>query len=203
MDNLNWVDYLFIIIFVVSALVGFKRGLLKETLSLLSIIAAIIIAGLFADKLATIFMNYPTVKNFITWASNAIGTDTTQPVSYFALLMSFSILFAATMIVGSIITQVFGLGLGAGILSLGNHVLGAIFGLIRGFIIILIVMFLVQLTPLGKQSWWQESQFVNQFQPYVAKLIAFVSPAIEAIEAKTNIGGTLKDTGQKIQQMIQ
>lgn len=203
MDNLNWVDYIFIIIFAVSLLVGFKRGIIKEVLSLASIIAAFVIASLFADKLATTFMNFPSVKSFITWASNFIGMDTTQPVSYFALIMSFCVLFAATMIVGSIITHVFSLGLDVGILSLGNHVLGAVFGLIRGFIISLVVMLLIQLTPLGKQTWWQQSQFVTQFQPYVTKLVAFISPAISAIEAKTNIGGTLKETGQKIQKMIQ
>lgn len=203
MDNMNWVDYIFVIIFVVSALVGFKRGFIKEIIALASIIAAVIIASMFADSLASAFMNSPTGKSFITWASNLLGMDTTQPLSYFALLMSFCILFAATMILGSILTSILGAGLSMGIISIGNHLLGAAFGLIRGFIIILVVMFLVELTPLGQQSWWTQSQFVIQFQPYVARLVAFVSPAITAIEEKTNIGGTLKDTGQKIQQMIQ
>ncbi|OGT37492.1 MAG: hypothetical protein A3F11_02420 [Gammaproteobacteria bacterium RIFCSPHIGHO2_12_FULL_37_14] len=203
MDNMNWVDYIFVIIFVVSVLVGFKRGLIKEVISIVAIIAALVIASLFADRLAATFMNYPAVKNFINWASNLIGMDTTQPVSYFALLLSFCVLFALTMIVGSIASRIFSIGLDVGILSIGNHLLGGVFGLIRGFIYVLVVIFLVQLTPLKKESWWQQSTFVNQYQPYVAKLIEFVSPAIAAIEEKTKIGETLKETGQKIQQMIQ
>ncbi|HLB42170.1 MAG TPA: CvpA family protein [Gammaproteobacteria bacterium] len=203
MDNMNWVDYIFIIIFAVSILVGFKRGIIKEIISIAAIVAAIVIASLFSDRLAAAFMNAQPVKNFITWASNFIGMDTTSSVSYFALLMSFCILFAATMIVGSIITNVLSLGLDVGILSLGNHVLGAVFGLVRGLIIVLIVIFLVQLTPLGRQSWWQQSVLVTEYQPYVARFIAFVSPAIAAIEEKTKVGETLKETGQKIQQLIQ
>lgn len=203
MDNMNFVDYILLIIFAVSILVGFRRGLIKELVSLGTLIAAIIIASLFADKLAAVFMNYASVKNFVGYASTSTGMNAAQPVSYLALLLSFCILFALTMIVGSILSQVFGVSLHVGILSLGNHLLGGIFGLVRGFIFVLVLIFAVQLTPLGKMSWWQQSQLVVQYQPYVAQLVAFVSPALAAIEAKTNVGETIKETGQKLQQMIQ
>ena|SRR3990167_5868603 len=203
MADMNWVDYLLLIIIGLSVLVGFKRGLVREMISLASIIVAFVVAGMFAETLAKTFMTYPSVQSLITRASDFLGIDTTQPVSYFALLMSYASLFVVTIIAGNIISQVLNLGFGAGVFGIGNHLLGGAFGLCRGAIIVLIVIYLMQLTPLGKQSWWMRSQIVIAYQPTVQLLASFVSPTLAKIEEKTKIGETIKDTGSQLQQMIQ
>ena len=186
MNNLNWVDYIFIAIFIMSALVGFRRGLAKEITSLATLIAAIIISSLFAERLATTFLNSPSIKSFITSLSTWIGMDASQPVGYLALFLSFCLLFAATSLLGSIISSIISMGFTS--LGFVNHLLGGVFGLIRGFILSIIIMFLVQLTPFSTQIGWTQSQLVAQFQPYAARLTSFISPILSNFQAQAPIG---------------
>ncbi|MFW8696320.1 CvpA family protein, partial [Mesorhizobium japonicum] len=81
-------------------------------------------------------------------------------VSYAALAISFGLLFAGTVIAGSIVGYVLNIAFQTGILGFGNRILGAGFGLCRGFIICLVIIFVVQLTPLGSEPWWHQSQIV-------------------------------------------
>ena len=117
--------------------------------------------------------------------------------------MSYVILLVITIIAGNMVGYVLNFGFDASLLGIGNHLLGGGFGFCRGFIITLITIFLVQLTPLDEQSWWIQSRLVTAYQPAVKKMVAIVSPAIAKIEEKTKIGQTIKDTGTQLQQMIQ
>lgn len=199
MQSLNWVDYIIIAIFFFSVLGGLTRGFVKEFVSLVSIIAAFIVASMFASPLATAFTNTETVQNAVNQASTAIGMSAAQPVSYFALGLSFAVLFVATIIAGSIISSILNIALQTGILGVGNRLLGGVFGLARGFIINLVMIFIVQLTPLGTSSWWVQSQFVNDFQPAVQWLGNIVSPSLANLKEK--FGQTLQDVNSSIQKM--
>lgn len=199
MQSLNWVDYIILAIFFFSILGGLTRGFVKEFVSLVSIIAAFIVASMFASPLATAFTNTATVQNVVNQASTAIGMSAAQPVSYFALGLSFALLFVATIIAGSIISSILNIALQTGILGIGNRLLGGVFGLVRGFIINLVMIFIVQLTPLGTSNWWVQSQFVNDFQPAVQWLGNIVSPSLANLKEK--FGQTLQDVNSSIQKM--
>lgn len=200
---MNWVDYIIIGIFFFSMLIGFSRGFVKEVISLAALIAAFIIASRYTNALATTFTSSASVQNAVNQASAAIGVSTSQPVSYFALGLSFSVLFFGTLIIGSIVGYVANIFFQIGLLGLGNRLLGGVFGLGRGFILNLVLIFLVQLSPLAKEVWWQQSQLVGSFQPAVVWLGNIVSPSLANLKAKLgqgldSLGGQLKDATQSV-----
>lgn len=197
LQNLNWIDYSILIIFILSILSGLLRGFVKEFVSLVTIIAAFIVATMFASALATVFTNSASVQNAVNQASNAIGINASQPVSYLAIGLSFAILFIATIIIGAIISSILNLAVQTSMLGLGNRLLGGIFGLVRGFIITLVLIFLVQLTPLGSQPWWVQSRFVADLQPVVQWVGNLVSPSLANLKEK--FGEALQNANESSQ----
>lgn len=200
MSSLNWVDFIILAIFFFSMVAGFGRGFVKEMVSLATLIVAFIVAATFTSPLAHFFTSSAPIQSAVTHASNAIGADTAQPVSYAALGISFALLFAGTVVVGSLISYLLNVAFQTGILGLGNRLLGGIFGLCRGFIINLVLIFLLQLTPMATHAAWQQSQFVSSFQPAVQWLGNFVAPGVANLKAR--FGSTLQNAGQSVTQFI-
>lgn len=200
MANLNWVDYIFLIIFFFSMVSGFSRGLVKEVVSLGTLIAAFIVATMFSNSLAAYFNNTSVVQTAVSQTSTAIGVSTAQPISYASIGVSFGVLFVGTMIVGSIIGFFLNLAFSIGILGIGNRVLGGVFGLAKAFIINLVIIFVVQLTAVGGNTWWKQSYIVNQYQPSVVWLGGMVSPALAKLKEKAN--ETLQGVNSSLQNVI-
>lgn len=198
--DLNWVDYILIAIFLFSTLAGFGRGLVRELISLATLVAAFVIAILFSHSLAAMITSSGSVQSVVGQASNTMGMDASQPVSYIALGLSFAVLFAATLIAGAIIGFFINMAFQVGILGIGNRLLGAVFGFCRGFLINLVIIFVLQLTPFSNQAWWQNSQLVNAFQPAVQWLGTIVSPTLSGLKEK--LGETMDNVKSSIQQGV-
>ncbi|WP_172622767.1 CvpA family protein [Aquicella siphonis] len=199
--SLNVVDIVILAIFLISILIGFGRGLVSEVLSLLTLIAAFVIAILFANTLAVYLTHTATVQNLVSQTSGTSGASTSEPVSYMALGVSFGILFVATVFVGMVVKMLLNLMLHTGILGFGNRILGGIFGLGRGYLINLVIIFLVQLSPMASQSWWQQSQYVPKFQSQVVWLGNTVSPALENL--KSTFGSAVGSAMDEVQGAVQ
>lgn len=146
MENLNYLDAVLGGIVILSALIGLARGFVKEVLSLFAWIAAIYVAWLFAERVANDY-----IRQFID----------DELVSYLA---AFGLLFLAVLFIiglfNLVITQLFN---AAGMGGL-NRLLGMLFGFARGFVIGALVVFVLNLTPLTRDDWWQQSQL----RPYFA-----------------------------------
>lgn len=197
MASFNWVDYIILAIFLLSVLAGFGRGFVREMISLLTWVVAIIVAMLFASPLANVFTGTQTVQNLVTSASTSIGMNATESVSYFALGISFLILFVGVIIAGAIIGYIVNTATQTGGVGIVNRLLGGLFGLGRGFIIVLVTIFLLQLTPVGQQSFWQQSQFVISYQPAVIWLANIVNPALASLQSQ--FGQTIQNITSHIQ----
>jgi membrane protein required for colicin V production len=179
MANLNWVDYVLLIILFYSIVMGLIRGLVYEVIALITWIAAVVIACLFSEALSHFFTSFSQVETVVNSTTNASGVDTSQPISYIAIGISFLILFSVTLLIGRLVNAVFS---SMAALSIGNRILGAFFGLFRGLIINLVVIFLLQLTPVGAQLWWSQSQIVTAYQPAVRWLEGVISPSLAELQ---------------------
>jgi membrane protein required for colicin V production len=195
--NFNWIDYIILGIFLFTALSGMTRGGVREIISLLTWIAAFIIAGLFASPLASYFSSSSSVQSIVSSASTNLGVSASSQVSMFALGVSFVLLFFGTVIVGSVIGYVANSAVESAGVSIINRLLGAICGLGRGFLVNLVIIFVVQLTPVAQQSFWTQSALVADYQPYVTWFGNFVQPGLEAMKSK--VGQTLQNFGTGVQ----
>jgi membrane protein required for colicin V production len=182
---LNSVDYFVLFIFGLSILVGYMRGFLREVISLITWVAATAIATLFADKLAAAFSGPSASATQSIVGSDIAGANVTHALSMLSVGVSFTVLFMGTMLVGYLIgTIVTGLASGT-VMSLSNRFLGGIFGAARAFIIVILFMLVAELTPMGSQPAWGQSQFVKSFQPVVAWIEKLVHPELEKIKQQT------------------
>lgn len=179
MYELNWVDYVFIAILAFSVLSGFSRGFVKEIISLITLCTAIVLASIFATTLAATLVNSHSMQGLTSQASAAMGGDASQPVSYAAIGISFALIFAGTVMIGAMLGFFINLAFSVGVIGFGNRILGALFGVCRGALLCLAIIFVVQLTSFAKQEWWGKSWVVQRALPVVAQLGEFVSPGVE------------------------
>lgn len=195
MTNLNWVDLSVLAIFLLSMLAGLMRGFVKEIIGLIAWVAAFIIACLFASRLASAFTSSNTVQSAMTNSSMNLA----EPVSLVSLGISFVCIFVVVLIIGKVISFIIsGAVEGTGV-SFINRFLGAVFGLARGFLLVIVTMFLVGLSPMAGEYWWTESQFVNYFQPIVKMVGEKVQPGLEDLKSK--VGQTISKVNEKVSQV--
>lgn len=137
---LNQVDIAILIITTLSSLFGLWRGLIKEVLSLLSWIAALLVARVYSEYLSEMLL----------------GMIENDGIRY---VTAFAILFVAVMMAGTLINFLLSKVLGASGLKLVDRLLGAVFGIARGLIIVLVVMFISSVF-VSETALWQESKLI-------------------------------------------
>lgn len=131
---MNFVDIIIILIFAASILVGLGRGFVRELISLLTLIAAFFIATTFANQLAEGISHLSSVQHAVEQSTSAIGASTAQPASYGIYAVAFTILFIGTLLLGAIFTYMLNMAFQTGIMGLGNHLLGGLFGFVWRFL---------------------------------------------------------------------
>ena len=198
-NSFNVVDYILLVIFFFSILAGFGRGFVREVISLITLVAAVVLAVMFSNPLALSFTSSAGVQGVVNSASSTIGVNAAQPVSYVAIALCFALVFAGTILIGSLIGYFINMAFQFGMLGIGNRVLGAAFGAARGFVFCVILVFLFQLTPFSSHSYWQQSQIVGSLQPAVVWLGNTVSPSLSGL--KDRFGSALQDVNSNIQTM--
>lgn len=141
---MNWADWTIIAILGISSLISIKRGFVKEAISLVKWALAFLIAVAFADRLALLL------------------TELVDSVSL-RFLIAFIILFALTLIVGSMVVYLLGELVKMTGLSGTDRLFGMVFGLARGVIIVMALLILLPMAfPVRQDEWWQQSLLIPQ-----------------------------------------
>lgn len=132
-------DWVFLAVLLASLLLGAWRGLVDEVLSLLSWVAAFVVAQWLA----------PTV------ASRLPMSGATEMMRYAAgfVLVFIAVVLAVGLLVWLLKKLLESIGLRP-----VDRVLGAAFGLARGLVIVLAVTVVMEMTPLKNAAWWKESK---------------------------------------------
>jgi membrane protein required for colicin V production len=149
----NAFDILLIVILAASAVFGAWRGFVREVLSLLAWVLAAVVAWMFADDFG----------GFFTSLSG-------EPALRQAL--AFVLLFVGVLVAGAVVSYLVHRALVKGEFARWpNRVLGALFGLGRGVLIVTIAFLLAGLTAVPQQSWWRQAVL----SPYFEQVAMFVS----------------------------
>lgn len=167
---MNWADWAIIGILALSSGIGLIRGLVKEALSLAVWVAAVIIAKTFSPQLAVLL-------------SNAIETPSLRE------LAAFAVLFVLTLILGAMANYLVGALVKITGLSGTDRLLGLLFGVARGFIIVMmIIVFLPSILPVDQDPWWQQSVLVGQllqFESWARALFSAVAASAAGLFGST------------------
>lgn len=157
------VDIVFLAVITLSLLMGMLRGFVKEALSLIAWVAAIVVATVLSPHLAdrmTGLMDSASLR----------------------AVAAFAILFVGTVFFGALISNLFSRLTSAVGLGGTDRVLGGLFGILRGVLVIVLVVFLTQPFDFTRQ-WYQDSLLVPhvvELSEYLQSLIGVDSPAPSA-----------------------
>lgn len=150
------VDWVIIGILGISTLMSIRRGFVKEALSLLTWIAAVIVARLFAGHFSVLLTEQ------IETASLRLGA-------------SYLILFIGTLMVGGMVNFVMGEFVKITGLTGTDRFLGMFFGLARGGLIVLVIVAgLHYVAPVKEDVWYQESKLI----PGIVNVIEQLGPVL-------------------------
>ncbi len=154
---MNWLDIVIVLVIVFFASTAFRAGLIREVVTLVSVAVGVVIAGLFYDDLA---------RDVLTF----INDEKT------ALIVSFLVLLGAVYLAGQLVAGM--LKQAASLLFLGwaDHAGGALFGLLKGLIVVEVLLILLVTYPqLGLKGDMDGSALASVFLD-VAPLLLLVLP---------------------------
>lgn len=152
-------DYVVLAVLGASVLLGAWRGLFSEILALVAWVLAFITARTFAPELAPMLGGW-------------IREPALQYIAAFAVIFFGVIVLAALLrlLVSKLLRAV---GLGP-----LDRFFGALFGVLRGVAVVLLVVLLAGLTSVPRQAWWQQAYLAPPFETAVLAARPWFPPAV-------------------------
>lgn len=135
---MTWVDYAALAIVGISVLLSVVHGFVRELLALASWIVAFVAAQIYATALAPLL-------------------PAALPNPALRLLVAFLIIFLAALIAMTMLAIAVSSLIRKAGLGVADRVLGAVFGLVRGFAIVIMMVLLAGLTALPRQPAWRHA----------------------------------------------
>ena len=150
-----WIDVVILALIALSAILSLFRGFVREAVALATWLIALWVAMAFYEDLATILSQW-------------ISVPSAQKITAFALL------FVCVLLLGAIVNYLAGRIVDKTGLTGTDKLLGIVFGVARGGVIVAILVLLAGLTPLPQDPWWQDSQFLGYFQELATWLRSYL-----------------------------
>lgn len=131
-------DIAVLVVIALSALLGWWRGFMYELFSLLGWIAAYVVASTMSDQA-------------LPYIPDAIGGEVVRSAVAFALV------FVVTLIVAAVFAWLLSkLARFAGLSGLDGK-FGAMFGVLRGLLVVLALVWIGGLTSMPEKRWWKDA----------------------------------------------
>lgn len=143
-------DYFVLTLLIVSSVFGVFRGLIREVLSLSGLVLSFYLASNFDNSLANIL----PIEN----------------KSDFLIISAFILIFVSTLIFTSLLIKIISRVVKFAGLSLLNRVFGFLFGMARGLMLVLIILYINQIIP-----------FINLIDSKDSILIPFLEPLFSIV----------------------
>lgn len=135
---MTWIDYAVLAILLFSVLLSVIRGFVRELIAIAGWIAAFIVAGLYSGTLS------PYLPEAI-------------PAEPLRAMGAFLILFVSTLIAASLVALAVSRLVKSAGLSVEDRMLGALFGLLRGALVVMVLVLIAGLTALPRQPAWTQA----------------------------------------------
>ena len=139
MEGFTIIDGVVALVIVLSALLAYGRGLVRELMAIVGWIAAAILAFLFAPQVEPLVGELPVVGEFLA--------DSCE----LSIIGAFALVFAAALIVVSLFTPLFSSLVQRSVLGGLDQGLGFVFGVARGFLLVAIAFFVYKTVITGQE----------------------------------------------------
>ncbi|MFT6075456.1 MAG: membrane protein required for colicin V production, partial [Yoonia sp.] len=129
MEGFTLVDAGVAIIVLLSGVLAYSRGFVRETMAILGWIGATVVAFIFADQVEPLVRQIPIIGEFIG--------DSCE----LAIIAAFAAVFAIALVVVSIFTPLFSTVVQRSALGGIDQALGFFFGALRGVLLVAVAFF--------------------------------------------------------------
>jgi len=152
-------DYIVLIIIGLSVILSVMRGMIREVLAIVGLVAAFYVGVTYTNQLL------PMMPVDI-------------PNDALRVLAAFLVLFLATLLLATLL----GIALSAIFKKAGlgwlNRFLGALFGVARGLLLVCVIVFLAGLTDIPKDPRWRNAMFSAPIEALVVNLLPWMPESI-------------------------
>ena len=139
MEGFTIIDGVVALIIVISALLAYSRGMVREILAIAGWVAAAVLAFIFAPQVEPLIVEIPVVGEFIG--------DSCE----LSVIAAFAVVFAVALIVMSFFTPLFSSLVQRSALGGVDQGLGFLFGVLRGVILVAIAFFIYDNVMTGQK----------------------------------------------------
>lgn len=139
MGDFTIIDGVVAIVIIMSALLAYSRGFVREALAIVGWIVATVVAFVFADQVTPLVRQIPIVGDFIG--------DSCE----LSVIAAFAAVFAIILVIVSIFTPLFSSLIQRSVLGGIDQGLGFLFGAMRGILLVAVAFFVYQ-TVLETQN---------------------------------------------------
>ncbi|MEM7520463.1 MAG: CvpA family protein [Pseudomonadota bacterium] len=139
MEGFTIIDGVVALVIVLSALLAYSRGLVREAMAIAGWIIAAVLAFLFAPQVEPLVREIPVVGDFLA--------DSCE----LSVIGAFALVFAVALIVVSLFTPLFSTLVQRSVFGGLDQGLGFIFGVARGVLLVAIAFFVYQTVMTGQQ----------------------------------------------------
>jgi len=156
---MNPADLAIVVIMLLSIAIGIWRGFIAEVFALVAWALAILGASLFGPTVGELFatrIELPSVR----------------------LALGCALVFVAVLVLGALVTWALRELVEETGLSGTDRMLGLVFGVVRGMIIVVLLVLLAGLTPLPRDSWWRGSVALPTFQACAEAVLPWLPQAL-------------------------
>ena len=137
MEGFNIIDGVVALVIVISAILAYSRGFVREAMSILGWIAAAVLAFIFAPKAVPLVKEIPYVRDFLA--------DSCE----LSTIGGFAAVFALALVVVSFFTPLFASVVQRSALGGLDQGLGFLFGVARGVILVAVALVVYDRVALG------------------------------------------------------
>jgi membrane protein required for colicin V production len=155
---MNWLDVVLVVIFAASVAMSFRKGLSREVIGLASVVLAILLGIWFYGTAGSLLAPYLSSRALANFAG-------------------FLLTFGGVLLAGSLVGYIVGKFLKVTGLSIFDHLLGAVFGALRGLLISVALIMAIMAFSQGDQP--PSSVVHSRTAPYVvdaARAFAAMAP---------------------------
>ena len=141
---MNLVDLIIIVLLVMGAIVGFKRGLIRQLLSLCGTIIAAVLAFLFKTPLAQLLCEYLPFFSFkgVLAGLSVLNLFVYEVIAFLIILAIFVGLLQVLIFLSNILEKIVSMTI---IFALPSKLAGAVFGVLENYIVVFIILYIVSL----------------------------------------------------------
>ncbi len=167
------IDYLLAAIVLLSALMGLFRGFVREALSLVGWVLAVWCAGRFGGFVAGLIPSIADDSSIEIWVARII-------------------IFVTVLILNGLLGRLIAFLVHQSGLSSTDRLVGMIFGMARGGVLVSLVVLLLAAAGFDANPWWQESKLIPYAAPLAEQIADIAGEGIDLLKERVDSAGVLK-----------